>query len=385
MKLNTELFIKRAKIIHGDFFDYSKTKYINSKTKVCIICPIHGEFWVLPHSHLQGVKCKKCMIDKNKIKYEDFIERAIKLHGNKYDYSKAKEEFPFIKNIRSKITIICPIHGEFKQSIFGHLNGYGCNKCGCETTASKTSLTQEEAINRLIDIYGNKYDYSKVNFINTKKKIILICPIHGEVEVNAYLAFKGCGCPKCNKEASYKKMMITNEKWIERAKKIHNGRYDYSLTEYNGYYSKVKIICPIHGEFEQTAYDHLQGKGCPKCKLSKMEKEWMDYLEDNNINYVSQYTPNFLRNGRSQLSIDIYLADYNIGIECQGIQHFKYIKFFDRDKTNSLAKRDKIKKQSCENNNLKLFYFSNLTEYDSFLGETVYHTIGELMNVINNI
>lgn len=384
MKIDTELFIKRAREIQGDKYDYSKTVYINAKTKVCITCPIHGEFWVLPHSHLQGFKCRKCAIAKSKIKYEDFIKRAREIHGDKYDYSKVKEEFSHIKNIRSKITIICPIHGEFKQSIFGHLNGYGCNECGVEAAASKITLTQEEAINRLMNKYGNKYDYSKVKFSGTKKKITLICPIHGEVKVNAYLAFKGLGCPKCKKEETYRKMMLSNEEWIERAKKIHHERYDYSLTKYNGYYNKVKIICPIHGEFEQIAYDHIQGKGCPKCKLSKMEKEWIDYLSDNKIVYDYQYKPSFLKQGRSQLSLDFYLPDYNIAIECQGLQHFTYVKFFDKGHINSLYKRDTVKLELCKKNGIKLIYFTNLKEYNFFLGEKVYHTIDETMKFINN-
>ena len=232
--------------------------------------------------------------------------------------------------------------------------------------------------------YGNKYDYSKVKFNGTKKKITLICPIHGEVKVNAYLAFKGLGCPKCKKEETYRKMMLSNEEWIERAKKIHHERYDYSLTKYNGYYNKVKIICPIHGEFEQIAYDHIQGKGCPKCKLSKMEKEWIDYLSDNKIVYDYQYKPSFLKQGRSQLSLDFYLPDYNIAIECQGLQHFTYVKFFDKGHINSLYKRDTVKLELCKKNGIKLIYFTNLKEYNFFLGEKVYHTIDETMKFINN-
>ena len=379
MRLNTDIFIKKAKEIHGDKYDYSKVNYINSKTKVCIICPVHGEFWVLPHSHLQGCGCHKCSVDERKITYQDFIKRAREKHGDKYDYSKVNFD-----KITDKICIICPIHGEFQQKACSHLLGYGCKKCANHIVHCKNSFSNEEVKEKLKEIYGDKYDYSKVNYINSKKKIKLICPIHGEIEVLAYKALNGYGCPECRKEESYKKLMTSNEDWITKAREVHHDRYDYSLTQYNGYYNKIKIICPIHGEFEQIAYDHIQGKGCPKCKLSKMEKEWMNYLTDNNIAYDYQYRPSFLKQGRSQLSLDFYLPEYNIAIECQGVQHFRYVKFFDRGHTNNLYKRDITKLELCKKNHIKLFYFTNLKEYNFFIGEKVYHSIDETMKDINN-
>ena len=111
--MNTKEFIEKAKRIHGDKYDYSKVKYVNNRTKVCIICPEHGEFWQRPTSHLKGCICYRCS-QKAKAKKQkksstnEFIEKAKKIHGDKYDYSKVE----YI-NAKTKVCIICPEHGEF--------------------------------------------------------------------------------------------------------------------------------------------------------------------------------------------------------------------------------------------------------------------------------
>lgn len=127
-RITTEEFIKKAKEVHGNKYDYSKVKYTNSQTKLCIICPIHGEFWQLPYSHMKGFGCKKCCCEKMSHKLslntQEFIEKAKEIHGNKYDYSKVE-----YVNTRQKVIIICFKHGDFKQEPRAHLQGQGCPKC----------------------------------------------------------------------------------------------------------------------------------------------------------------------------------------------------------------------------------------------------------------
>lgn len=126
-RLTTKEFIERAREVHGDKYDYSKVNYINQHSKVCIICPIHGEFWQIVQIHLMGHGCPKCS-GNGKLSYEEFVERARKIHGDKYDYSKVK-----FNSILDKVTIICPIHGEFTQVANDHLQGNGCQKCAKNT------------------------------------------------------------------------------------------------------------------------------------------------------------------------------------------------------------------------------------------------------------
>ena len=153
MRLNTDIFIKKAKEVHGNKYDYSKVNYINSKTKVCIICPIHGEFWVLPHSHLQGCGCHKCSVDERKITYQDFIKRARKKHGDKYDYSRVNFD-----KITDKICIICPKHGEFWQIATDHLQGCGCPKCSVRQSKAEDEIVSFiQSLNKNINIIQREH------------------------------------------------------------------------------------------------------------------------------------------------------------------------------------------------------------------------------------
>jgi hypothetical protein len=131
---NKDVFINELKEIYKeDNFDYSKINYINNYTKVEIICKEHGSFKIRPTELLEGYGCRKCKIIKNKNKnFEKHIEKSNIIHNNKYDYSKV-----IFNTVTDKITIICPIHGEFKQTLHDHKKGRGCKKCGCITLRLK--------------------------------------------------------------------------------------------------------------------------------------------------------------------------------------------------------------------------------------------------------
>ena len=306
MKKKTTIeFIEDAKRVHGNKYDYSKVNYIDSKTKICIICSEHGEFWQLPSAHLNGQgcpKCKKYRVGEGKYNTNIFIEKAKLVHGDKYDYSKVN----YIDSI-TKVCITCPEHGEFWQEPNSHLRGNGCKKCAVEL----------------------------------KKKIV-------------------------------------RENFIKRASKIHNFKYNYTKTEYNGWNEKVCIICPEHGEFWQSGGSHLMGKGCPMCNKSKLEIEISNCFSEKNIKYVEGKHFDWL--GKQHL--DFYLPEYNIAIECQGEEHFKEINFFGgKDGFINTNKRDINKNKLCKKNNIKLLYYTNLN-YDNFLGEKLYKSKEELLKEI---
>jgi len=185
-KLSLTTFIQKAKLIHGDKYDYSKVEYINNHTKVIIICPDHGEFEQQPANHLNSNGCSKC-VNNIKLTTTDFLLKAKEIHGDKYDYSKVE----YI-GIFNHVKIICPIHGEFEQTPRQHLKGRGCYKCG-----GTKKYTQTEFIIRAKEIHENKYDYSKVNYLGGKKDIIIICPKHGEFKQKAGQHIHGSGCPNC--------------------------------------------------------------------------------------------------------------------------------------------------------------------------------------------
>ena len=187
MTFTKDDFIRLARKVHGDKYDYSKVEYKNNKTDVCIICPIHGEFYQTPNSHyLKGRGCPICGGTKKSTK-EDFIIKAKQVHGDKYDYSKVV----YVNN-QIKVCIICPEHGEFYQAPKNHLNGQGCPKC-----SGNKKLTKDDFIKKANEIHGYKYDYSKVEYINSQIKVCIICPEHGEFYQAPKNHLNGQGCPIC--------------------------------------------------------------------------------------------------------------------------------------------------------------------------------------------
>jgi hypothetical protein len=263
---NTEEFIKKARNIHNDRYDYSKTKYINSSTKVIITCRIHGDFLQTPNKHLSGRNCAKCAKCYH-YTTDEFIIQANSIYHNKYDYSKTK----YINSI-TEIIIICKIHGEFKLTPNKHLGGQGCKKCNFNYVKNTEKFIEQANI-----IHNYKYDYSKTNYINNYTKVIITCKIHGDFKQTPANHISGRGCYFCSLED---KSYDTNE-FIRKASLIHNNKYDYSKSIYIRATSVLIIICPIHGEFKQTANQHLTGHGCRKCaalSISKPEIEWLDCL-----------------------------------------------------------------------------------------------------------
>ena len=316
-KKTKENFILDAKAVHGDKYDYSKVEYINSRTKVCIICPEHGEFWQCPCDHInQKQGCPKC--SKNlKDTTETFVEKAKKIHGDEYDYSKVQYE-----NSRTKVCIVCHKHGKFWQVPYAHLCGKGCPIC--------------------------RWD-------KAKKSIRLV---------------EG----------------LTTELFIDRARKKHRDKYDYSKVEYENTDTKVCIICPEHGEFWQTPHHHLGGSGCPECGRNDLsEKKLTDIICENFDNVIKQYKPDFLRvNGKPQ-SIDIFLPEYNVGVEYQGRQHFVPIpRYGGIEEYEKTIERDERKFNKCKDHGITIFYFSYEKEIpDTYLNK-VFVNETELINNIRD-
>ena len=146
----------------------------------------------------------------------------------------------------------------------------------------KIKLTTEEFIERAKQIHGEKYDYSLVEYNGYKEKVKIICPIHGVFEQISKDHLRGCGCSKCKKVKK-----LTTEEFIKRAKEIHGEKYDYSLVEYKNIDTKIKIICPIHGVFEQTPYNHLHYE-CKKCSKEKQQAFNKRELYEAKVNFIER-------------------------------------------------------------------------------------------------
>ena len=361
---NQNHFIQVANQIHNFKYDYSKVNYINTKHKINIICPIHGESLQYPNDHINGCGCPKCAREnsakKHKMTTEQFIEKAREIHGNKYDYSKVQYERHNIP-----VTIICPIHGEFEQKPDVHLSGSNCPKC-----SKVYKPTTEEWIEKAKIIHDNKYNYSKVQYINAYTPITIICPEHGEFLQRPSNHLNGSGCPECGKLNIIEKNSISKEEFIKKAIEIHGNKYDYSKVQYTNCRTLITIICPKHGEFNQLPSDHLRGSGCPICNYSKKEILIEKYLKENNINFIAQYKISIDQsiNSSGIAKIDFYLPDYNLFIEYNGKQHYVPIEYFGGElRFEQQQKRDNYVRNYCKENNIKLLEISYDTKDQDML------------------
>lgn len=219
---------------------------------------------------------------------EKFIDKAKEKHGNKFTYEKTKIDS--YKDYKVKTTFTCEIHGDFQQTPEKLLTTkHGCNKC-----SGKHQYTTEEFIEKSKEIYGDKFDYLKTEYINSKTNITLICKKHNHEFTqtpDSHLNKTKFACSKCVNEIKYpeenkKRIKTEEEKYIEventreyfknifiqKAKEKHNDRYDYSKVEYINNSTKVTIICPDNGPFEQTPHCHLKCTGDVYNKVANNRK-----------------------------------------------------------------------------------------------------------------
>jgi len=369
--------IARANIIHNNKYDYSKLEDIKIQEVNTVICPEHGEFKQSMNNHINNKQgCPVCAQlsrnEKQSSNTEEFIEKAIKLHGDKYDYSLVE-----YNGSQEKISIICLLHGEFKQTPCNHINKnflQGCPICANKSASEKLRKGNEDFINEANVRHNFKYDYSKINYINRNENIIISCPMHGEFEQSPSVHLKGTGCPMCSTEARSDSKTKTNEEFIEQANKTHKYKYDYSKTKYVSATEHVEIICPEHGPFFKSPDNHLsKEQGCPKCSAigSKQETFIKEILDEYKIVYKN--------NDRQILEgkeLDFYIPDKKIGIELNGLYWHseKFIKnSYHLDKLNR-----------CNEKDIKLiqFFEDEVNEKPEIVKSMILNIIGETKNKI---
>jgi Zn finger protein HypA/HybF involved in hydrogenase expression len=347
-KLNNKIFIQRAKENHREKYTYEKVDYKNSYIKVIITCRIHGDFEQSPNSHLYGQGCPDCS-GRKKLDNKIFIQRAKEKHGEKYTYHNVN-----YKRSDIKVKITCPQHGDFEQTPDSHLRSQGCPNC--------KKIDNKIFIQRAKEKHGEKYIYDKVEFINNTTDVIIICPYHGEFPQSPPAHWKGHGCPKCSNV--YKP---TTKEFIERAKSVHGDRYNYENTIYVSAKKNVKIICPFHGEFNQSPYHHCQGVGCPNCRMSKGESKIETFLTLRNIKYECQHSfSDCVYKARLKFDFAIFINNKIGLIEYQGIQHYTKTDF-GKGITNLTfeenIKRDKIKVDYAKSKKIPLLVIHH-NEFD---------------------
>ena len=277
----TDSFIKKANEIHNNKYTYNKTIYNGGRNNVVITCPIHGDFEQKPIYHLQGHGCSKCgkVYQYNS---REFIEKAKSIHGDKYNYNNVN-----YVNTSTLIDIICPTHGKFSQTPECHLRGQGCPKCGKEKVKKELSLTSIQFIEKAHKVHGDKYDYSKVIYINNKTPVIITCPIHGDFEQRPDSHLNNRGCSKCEHSKGemeielYLKQNNINfipQHKIPIDKSINSSgiaKIDFYLPNYNLFieYNGEQHYVPIDYFGGQITFEHQQER----------DQYVRNYCKENNI------------------------------------------------------------------------------------------------------
>lgn len=286
IRKTTKQFIKDAIEIRGNKYDYTKVVYVNAKTKVCIICPIHGEFWQLPNAHLSGQDCPDCAkIKRNsshRTKYENLIFRFKQIHGNLYQYP----EFEF-KTQHDKIKIYCNKHKFwFNQQIVHHLNGHGCPICN----GGGNHWTTEMFVIKAKEIHGNRYDYSKVLYKNKETKVEITCPIHGSFLQKPHDHISGCGCPKCKSFRTQEKIYdFLKQTFVEEIWEWEYSPDWLGLQRFDIYNVIHNLAIEYNGEQHYIPVERFGGKlGHEQCIKRDLQKEQL--CKKNNCTlYVIKY------------------------------------------------------------------------------------------------
>ncbi len=274
--LTQEKFLEKAKLVHGDRYDYSKVVYRGCNKEIIVIDKQTGKEKIVKPGHFLYID-NRYVKKTNKEKADIFIKKSKEKFGNKFDYSKVE-----YVDSKTPVTLISKEYGEFTIDMYHHLrlkNGY-CDKSKVYhrvRVSDCKKLSTDYIIKRCQYIYGDRYDYSKVEYKggNSKTEVVeIICPIHGSFfKKYENILKRDCGCPKCSKEKAKDKKklsdIITNgKKFIERSKKKFGDRFDYSEVKYVDVKTPITLICKKHLiKFNVTPNNHLNAVfgGCGKC------------------------------------------------------------------------------------------------------------------------
>lgn len=364
-KLTTNTFIEKAMSKHNGIYSYNKTVYVKSNLSVIISCRKHGDFLQQPNNHLFGNGCPRCRNiafgESRRSNLNHFIDKANRIHQNKFDYSKT-----IYQRWDMDVIIGCPIHGDFHQRPNNHLNGQGCPVCANGQRRLSKRIGTTKFVERSNFVHRNTYSYEKVDYKNSATPVTITCAIHGDFQQQPLNHLSGRGCRKCGFIVTEPRRKVTTEQFIEKAKEVHGTTYAYNKFTYINNNTKSYITCFKHGDFKQSGASHLTGSGCPRCKESRGERAINNLLKELDIVYIRQYKIEECKN-KYKLPFDFAIFSKNklCGlIEFQGKQHFYPVKCWGGIKTlRYIQRNDRIKKQYCENNSIPfaiILYKDNL-------------------------
>jgi len=364
--ITNKTFADLANKIHNNKYDYSKVIFTSIYKPVEIICPKHGGFNQTLRDHIiRKSICKACsteqQAERNKTPIEIIKQKILDLNDV---YTPVYDTYI---NSSVKMKFICPVHGEFYQTprrfIYENIR---CGKCGHSRGGDKIRLNTSVFISKSKEYHGDRYDYSKVVYINNSTPVEIVCSTHGSFLQTPQNHMLGSNCHKCNNEATVLRCRHTNTQFISKAKLTHGDKYNYDKVEYINNKTPVTITCLLHGDFTSRPDNHISGKsGCPVCNESKGELKVREFLISNHIEYIREY-----RFPNSNYRYVFYLPKLNILIEYDGALHFKAVDNFGGvDHLNAQKARDSHKNDLAKLHNVPLIrlHYRSYNELESIL------------------
>lgn len=388
-KLTKKEFIQKYEKKFGKKYSWEHFEYNGNKIKSIVTCPIHGDFEIRPNDLLNGTGCDYCG-GTHKYTTDEYKKLVNKVHHGYYNlddieyHGGTKDVYP-----------ICPIHGEFRIRANRLLRGCCCSDCNKENIYHEITPilfpekkwskdTTETFKEKVKNKYGDKYILDKVDYIKNSINVLIGCKEHGYFPITPNHLLSGEGCPEC---AGNKKM--TTESFITRSKLLYPGELEYNKTVYKSYHEPLVLTCPKHGDFMKSPANHFKGQMCPICSESKLEYLMYSALNENNIMFERE--KKFDDFGRYRY--DFYIPQKKILIECQGIQHFEKIDFFNKSQTiTERIDADILKYKYAINNGYKIIYLIhesrndlNDEKFNGIYNKNVFIFPNQIINFINNV
>lgn len=254
----TSKFIEEGITIYGDRYDYSKTVYTGGNREIIITCRKHDDFTLIEATnHINQIR-QGCPICAG-VTTEDFIIKGRERYGDKFDYSLVN----YI-NQNTKVNILCPVHYLFSCTPVSHLksSSYGCPDC----VIINSRQTKEKFIIRCRDRYGNRYDYSEVDYVDTITEVTIICMVHGSFTQTPHSHLSGIkkthhACPECIENTRRMK----RHDFIRKSKARYGDRFDYHLLKDINITNPVTLICKLHDHSFTTTQVYHFNSGCVSC------------------------------------------------------------------------------------------------------------------------
>jgi very-short-patch-repair endonuclease len=343
-----QTFLSAATSKHRDRFGYEGVTENNIYGRLPIECPQHGTQRLTRKQHLEH-GCPKCRDESIRTeKKTAFLAAATAKYGDKYDYSAMR-----FRDMTTKVTINCNMHGRFRQEPWRHLQSVaGCLKCGWQSTGSSLSLTQDQFKAKVASVFGNELDLSKVKYTNNRTRVTVGCRKHGDFQIPPEKLMAGKGCQTCAIESRNDKLRMSLDEFRSKAVIVHGDRYDYSDSYYDPDSGKWLVSCKSHGPWLVSSSNHIsRASGCPKCPVSIGHEFIRAVLIDHGIQFEEEKRFKGLPGYRFDFSV----TDDQLLIEYDGIQHFQAVDLFGGPEAlTKTRKRDRKKNDWARLNGYRL-------------------------------